>query len=104
MYAVIKTGGKEYTVKVGDELLVELLNVEGNVIFNEVLLISDGESVKLGAPYIEGAAVEADILGEERGKKILVFKRKRRKDYRKRIGHKQHYNRIKITKITPFAN
>jgi large subunit ribosomal protein L21 len=100
MYAVIKTGGKEYTVKEGDELLVELLGSEGNVSFKEVLLISDGESVKLGAPFVEGALVEAEVLGVERGKKILVFKRKRRKDYRKRIGHKQSYNRIKITKIT----
>jgi large subunit ribosomal protein L21 len=100
MYAVIKTGGKEYTVKEGDELLVELLGSDGSVSFKEVLLISDGESVKLGAPFVEGALVEAEVLGVERGKKILVFKRKRRKDYRKRIGHKQSYNRIKITKIT----
>jgi large subunit ribosomal protein L21 len=100
MYAVIKTGGKQYTVKEGEELLVELLGEEKNVVFNEVLLISDGVDIKLGNPSVPGASVEAEVLGEERGKKILVFKRKRRKDYRKRIGHRQSYSRVKITKIT----
>ncbi|MDR2105486.1 MAG: 50S ribosomal protein L21 [Deferribacteraceae bacterium] len=99
MYAVVKTGGKEYTVKQGDEFLVELLGEQEKVVFNEVLLISDGNNVRLGSPYIEGAVVEAELLGTVRGKKILVFKRKRRKDYRKRIGHKQSYSKVKITKI-----
>ena len=102
MLAVIKTGGKQYTVKEGDTLAVELLDVqEGDSFkFSEVLLISDGSAVTIGAPFIKGAAVEAEVIGNIKDKKILVFKKKRRKDYRKRIGHRQNYTRVKITKIT----
>ena len=102
MLAVIKTGGKQYTVKEGDILAVELLGVqEGDSFkFEEVLLISDGSATTIGSPFVKGAAVEAEVIGNIKDKKVLVFKRKRRKDYRKRIGHRQNYTRVKITKIT----
>ncbi|MDR2884156.1 MAG: 50S ribosomal protein L21 [Deferribacteraceae bacterium] len=101
MLAVIKTGGKQYTVAEGDVLNVELLGVEDGSTykFEEVLMISNDGDVKLGTPNITGATVEAEVIGGDRGEKILVFKRKPRKDYRKRIGHRQSYTRVKITKI-----
>jgi large subunit ribosomal protein L21 len=100
MLAVIKTGGKQYTVKEGTVLEVELLGVEeGTYKFDEVLMISNNGNVKLGKPTISGATVEAEVVAHTRGDKILVFKKKRRKDYRKRIGHRQNYTKVKITKI-----
>jgi large subunit ribosomal protein L21 len=101
MLAVIKTGGKQYTVKEGNILDVELIDAqEGDTYkFTEVLLISDGSSTKIGTPTLSGVTVEAEVVSGIRGPKILVFKRKRRKDYRKRIGHRQSYTRVKITKI-----
>lgn len=102
MLAVIKTGGKQYTVETGTVLDVELLNLEEgakNYTFNEVLLVADGDNVTVGKPVVNGAKVEAEVLGGSRGEKILVFKKKSRKDYRKRIGHRQHYTRVKVTNI-----
>jgi large subunit ribosomal protein L21 len=101
MLAVIKTGGKQYTVQEGTVLNVELLGVEDGSTykFGEVLMISDKGNVKLGKPTISGATVEAEVLGGTRGDKILVFKKKRRKDYRKRMGHRQNYTTVKSTKI-----
>lgn len=101
MLAVIKTGGKQYTVQEGTVIDVELLGADegSQYTFSDVLLIADGVNVKLGKPVVEGATVEAEVLGGVRADKILVFKRKPRKDYRKRIGHRQSYTRVKITKI-----
>jgi large subunit ribosomal protein L21 len=101
MLAVIKTGGKQYKVEEGNIIDVELVGAEGakSFTFDEVLLVSDNGSVKVGTPTVAGAKVEAEIVGEVRGEKVLVFKRKPRKDYRKRIGHRQSYTRVKITKI-----
>lgn len=101
MLAVIKTGGKQYKVEEGTVLNIELIDAEegSKYTFDEVLFVSDGGNVKVGTPTVSGAAVEAEVLGLTRGEKILVFKRKRRKDYRKRIGHRQSYTRVKITKI-----
>ena len=99
MYAIIKTGGKQYRVTEGDTLRVEKLNVEGtNVTFDQVLLVG-GEEVKIGAPTVEGASVSAEILREGRAKKIIVFKKKRRKGYHKKQGHRQAYTEVKITGI-----
>jgi large subunit ribosomal protein L21 len=99
MYAIIKTGGKQYRVTEGDTLRVEKLNVEGtNVTFDQVLLVG-GEEVKIGAPIVEGASVSAEILREARAKKIIVFKKKRRKGYHKKQGHRQTYTEVKITGI-----
>ena len=101
MLAVIKTGGKQYKVEEGTILDVELLGAEegSQFTFDEVLLVSGDGSVKVGTPTVAGATVEAEVIGGVRGDKILVFKKKRRKDYRKRIGHRQSYTRVKITKI-----
>jgi large subunit ribosomal protein L21 len=99
MYAIIKTGGKQYRVTEGDTLRVEKLDVEsGAVKFDQVLLIG-GDQVKIGAPMVEGASVDAQVLRHERAKKIIVFKKKRRKGYHKKQGHRQAYTEIKITGI-----
>ena len=99
MYAIIKTGGKQYRVTEGDTLRVEKLNVEGtNVTFDQVLLVG-GDEVKIGAPLVEGASVSAEILRQGRAKKIIVFKKKRRKGYHKKQGHRQAFTEVKITGI-----
>ena len=101
MYAVIKTGGKQYIVKEGERILVERL--KGNpgeiVDLEEVLMVEkDGETM-VGNPFVEGAVVKGEILGEKRGKKIIVFKMKRRKNYRRKKGHRQRYTELKINEI-----
>lgn len=99
MYAIIKTGGKQYRVSEGDTLRVEKLNAEdGKVNFNEVLLVG-GDQLKVGAPLVEGASVEANIVSEGRAKKVLIFKKKRRKGYHKKQGHRQAFTEITISKI-----
>ena len=102
MYAVIRTGGKQYKVQENQILKVEKLEgTEGSEVeFNDVLLYSDGEELTLGAPTVENAVVKAHILEQGRGKKQLVFKYKRRKGYRKMRGHRQHYTEIKIESIS----
>ena len=102
MLAVIKTGGKQYTVKEGSVIDVELLNADNGstYTFNDVLLISKEGELKIGAPLVEGASVDGEVIAVAKSDSILVFKRKPRKDYRKRIGHRQKYTRVKITKIT----
>lgn len=102
MYAVIRTGGKQYKVHEDQVLRVERLEgSEGSEIeFSDVLLYSDGEDITLGSPNIENVVVKAHVVGHGREKKILVFKYKRRKGYRKMRGHKQHYTQIKIDSIS----
>lgn len=101
MYAVIKTGGKQYRVAEGQKLRVEKLagNAGDKVTFSEVLLVG-GDSPKIGKPLVSGAAVAAEITGQDRGKKIVVFKFRRRKNYRRKNGHRQPYTELKITGIT----
>ncbi|ACZ41409.1 ribosomal protein L21 [Thermobaculum terrenum ATCC BAA-798] len=101
MYAVIRTGGKQYKVAVGDQLSVEKLPAEAGqaVQFDDVLLVADGENVKVGTPTVEGALVKATVLDQERGPKIRIFKFKAKKRYRRRAGHKQNYTRVKIDEI-----
>ena len=101
MYAVIKTGGKQYKVQEGDTLRVEKLEgTEGGEIeFNDVLMFSDGENVTLGQPAIEDAIVKGHILEQGKGKKVLIFKFKRRKGYRNLRGHRQQYTAVKIDSI-----
>jgi large subunit ribosomal protein L21 len=102
MYAVIRTGGKQYKVQEEQILQVEKLEgTEGSKIeFDDILMYSDGETVTLGSPKVENATVKAHIIDQGRGKKQLVFKYKRRKGYRKMQGHKQFYTEIKIESIT----
>lgn len=102
MYAVIRTGGKQYKVHEDQVLRVEKLEgSEGSEIeFGDVLLYSDGETVTLGAPLVENAVVKAHVLEQGRTKKQLVFKYKRRKGYRKMRGHRQHYTEIRIKSIS----
>jgi len=102
MYAVIKTGGKQYRVKEGQTLKVEKLNADkGNSIeLNEVLMFADGENIKIGAPYVEGGSVSATIEDHGRGDKVRIIKFNRRKHFRKQMGHRQSYTEIKITGIS----
>jgi large subunit ribosomal protein L21 len=101
MYAIIKTGGKQYRVAEGETLRVEKLNAEGDsntVKFDQVFLVG-GDEVKIGTPMVEGASVDAEILRQGRAKKIIVFKKKRRKGYHKKQGHRQAFTEVKITGI-----
>jgi len=104
-YAVIQTGGKQYRVAPGDEILVEKLEGDPGteLAFDEVLLTSTGGSLQIGTPTVTGASVTAEIIGQGRAKKILVFKKKRRKKYRKRQGHRQYETRIRVAEIRPGA-
>ena len=102
MLAVIKTGGKQYLVKPGDIIDIEkIAGEEGSEVeFSDVLMVSDGEGdVKVGTPVVKSAQVKGTILGEKKGTKITVFKFKRRKGYRKKIGHRQKYTSVKINSI-----
>ena len=101
MKAVIVTGGKQYTVAEGDVLYIEKLNVEAEstVKFDQVLAVLDGESSKIGAPTVAGAVVEAKVVKNGKGKKLVIFKYKPKKGEKKKIGHRQPYTKVKITKI-----
>ncbi len=101
MKAVIVTGGKQYTVAEGDVLFVEKLGVEADsaVKFDQVLAILDGENTKIGAPTVEGAAVEAKVIKNGKGRKIQVLRYKAKKNEKKKIGHRQPYTKVEITKI-----
>ena len=101
MKAVIVTGGKQYTVAEGDVLYIEKLEVEAEatVKFDQVLAVLDGENSKIGAPVVEGAAVEAKVIKNGKGKKIHVLKYKPKKGEKKKIGHRQPYTKVEITKI-----
>ena len=101
MKAVIVTGGKQYTVAEGDVIFVEKLNAEAEatVNFEQVLAVLDGENTKIGTPVVEGAKVEAKVVKNGKGKKITVFKYKAKKNEKKKIGHRQPYTKVEITKI-----
>ena len=101
MQAVIVTGGKQYSVKEGDVLYIEKLNAEADttVTFDQVLAVVDGENSKFGAPVVAGASVEAKVLKNGKGKKIHVLKYKPKKGEKKKIGHRQPYTKVEITKI-----
>lgn len=102
MYAIIRTGGKQYQVACGDQVRVEKLegNVGESIDLNEVLMVVDGEDVKVGQPVLENAKVTAKIAEQGRAKKIIVFKKKRRQGYRLKRGHRQSFTALQIEAIT----
>lgn len=101
MYAVIKTGGKQYRVAEGDQLKIEKLtaDVGAEVSFDEVLMVGEGESVKVGTPLVEGGTVKAEVLAQGRADKVHIIKFRRRKHSMKRQGHRQYFTEVKITQI-----
>ncbi|MDK7355686.1 MAG: 50S ribosomal protein L21 [Peptoniphilus harei] len=100
MYAIIETGGKQYTVEAGDKLRVEKLDAnEGDVVtFDKVVFVS-GDEPKVGTPYVEGAKVEAKVLAQAKAKKVIVYKYKSKKNERKKNGHRQPYTLVEISGI-----
>ena len=101
MYAVIQTGGKQYRVKSGEQLKVELLPaaVGATVSFDRVLMLGEGDGVKVGAPFVSGAAVKATVVAQGRGEKIRIFKLRRRKHFAKTQGHRQGFTEVRIDEI-----
>ncbi|PZP60724.1 MAG: 50S ribosomal protein L21 [Azospira oryzae] len=101
MYAVIKTGGKQYRVSAGDKLLVEKLPAEvgSQVVLDQVLMVADADQVRTGTPLLAGVTVKATVLGHPKGEKIKIFKLRRRKHYRKTLGHRQTYTEIRVDGI-----
>ncbi len=106
MYAVIATGGKQYRVQPGETIQVEKLEHEGKPVeaghaltFSDVLLVADGEKITVGAPHVKGAKVTAEVVGNGKGEKLLVYKYRRRKGYRRKTGHRQPFTAVKITAI-----
>jgi large subunit ribosomal protein L21 len=102
MYAVIKTGGKQYKVSAGEKLKIEsiLADVGSEIVLDQVLLVADGENLTAGTPLVAGAAVKAMVVAHGRGEKIKIFKLRRRKHFRKTLGHRQNYTEIQISGIT----
>jgi len=102
MYAVIKTGGKQYKVSEGETLKIEKLNADAgsSIDLNEVLMVADGDDVRIGTPFLDGGKVSATIESHGRHKKIRIIKFKRRKHYRRQMGHRQDFTEIKIEKIS----
>ena len=100
-FAVINTGGKQYKVKTNDKLRIEKLNDKegGSIEFNQVLLINNDDNMELGSPLIEGAKVEAKVIKQTKNKTILIFKKRRRHNSRRKNGHRQKMSVVKITKI-----
>ena len=101
MYAVVKTGGKQYRVSAGEKLKVEQIPAEvgSEIVLDQVLLVADGDTVKMGTPLLAGARITAKVLGHGRGEKVRIFKLQRRKHYRRTLGHRQNYTEIEILGI-----
>ena len=101
MYAIIETGGKQYKVQNGDQIRVEKLDAEigSTVVFDKVLAAGEGSDIKVGTPYLDGLTVEADVVESGKGDKVIIFKYKAKKDYRKKQGHRQPYTLVEITSV-----
>src|SRR5215813_3381731 len=101
MYAVVKTGGKQYRVSAGEKLKIEQIPAEvgSEIVLDQVLLVADGEAVTLGTPLVTGAQIKARVVSQGRGEKVRIFKMRRRKHYRKSQGHRQNYTEIEILGI-----
>jgi large subunit ribosomal protein L21 len=102
MYAVIKTGGKQYRVAAGEKLKIEQLPAEigSEIVLDQVLLVADGDNLKMGRPLVTGASVQAKVLAQGRHDKVRIFKLRRRKHYQKHQGHRQNFTEIEITRLT----
>ena len=102
MYAVIKTGGKQYRVAAGEKLKVEQIpaDVGAEITLDQILMVGEGESVKIGAPLVSGASVKATVLAQGRHDKVKIFKMRRRKHYQKRQGHRQNFTELEIASIS----
>ncbi len=101
MYAVVKTGGKQYRVSAGEKLRIESIPAEvgQEIVLDQVLVVADGDALKMGTPLVAGATVKAKVLKQGRGDKVHIFKMRRRKHYRKSQGHRQNYTEIEILGI-----
>ena len=101
MYAIIETGGKQYKVNAGDIIRVEKLDVEAGASysFDKVLLVGEGESVTVGAPYVSGATVKASVIGDGKAKKVIIYKYKSKKGFHKKNGHRQPFTCLKVEAI-----
>ena len=102
MYAVIKTGGKQYRVVSGEKLKIEQIpaDIGSEIVLDQVLMVSDGDALSVGTPLVAGAAVKATVIGHGRGEKVRIFKMRRRKHYQKHQGHRQNYTEIRIDGIS----
>jgi large subunit ribosomal protein L21 len=102
MYAVVTTGGKQYRVEAGSELIIERLAEESgaSITFDRVLLVGDGDAVTIGSPTVDGASVSGTVLAEELGPKLIIFKFKQKVKYRRTRGHRQHLTRVRIDEIS----
>ncbi len=102
MYAVIKTGGKQYRVATGEKMKIEQIPAEvgAEITLDQILMVGEGESAKIGAPLVSGASVKATVLSQGRHKKVTIFKMRRRKHYQKHQGHRQNYTEIRIDGIS----
>lgn len=102
MYAVIKTGGKQYRVSAGEKVRIETIEAEvgAEVVLDQVLMVGEGDKVSVGKPLIAGAAVKATVVSHGRGDKVRIFKHRRRKHYKKQAGHRQNYTEIQISGIS----
>ena len=102
MYAVIKTGGKQYRVAAGEKLKIEQIaaDIGTEIVLDQVLLVADGETLKVGKPMVAGASVNAKVVAQGRHDKVRIFKLRRRKHYQKHQGHRQNYTEIEITAIS----
>ncbi len=101
MYAIVETGGKQYRVKPGDVVNIERLDVDPDaaVEFDRILAVSNGDGMVLGTPVVDGARVKGRVLGHQRGDKIIIFKYKAKKGYRRKAGHRQWYTRVRVEEI-----
>jgi large subunit ribosomal protein L21 len=101
VYAIVRDRGMQYRVEEGQVLEIDLLDAEpgSNIELSEVLLVGGGDAIKVGAPVVDGARVQAEVIGETKGEKIVVFRYRNKKRYRRRVGHRQRYTQIKVTSI-----
>ena len=101
MYAIIETGGKQYKVQDGDVIFIEKINAENDskFVFDKVVAVGADDGIKVGAPYVDGATVEAHVVKTGKAKKIIVYKMKPKKNYRRKQGHRQPYTKVQITAI-----